>query len=64
MTASVFNADDNKITGLRYEGEIEKDINGVVVLVKVNDKTAVFQMDAEVYRTDFETLLQGLRRNS
>ncbi len=64
MTASVFNADDNNITGLRYEGEIEKDINGVVVLVKVNDKTAVFQMDAEVYRTDFETLLQGLRRNS
>lgn len=64
MTASVFNADDNKITGIRYEGEIEKNINGIVVLVKVNDKTAVFQMDADVYRTDFETLLQGLRRNS
>lgn len=64
MTANVFNADNNNITGIRYEGEIEKNINGVVVLVKVNDKTAVFQMDAEVYRTDFETLLQGLRRNS
>lgn len=64
MTSSIFNADNNRITGIRYEGEIEKDINGIVVLVKVNDKTAVFQMDADVYRTDFETLLQGLRRNS
>lgn len=64
MTTSVFNADNNSITGIRYEGEIDKEINGVVVLIKVNDKTAVFQMDAEVYRTDFETLIQGIRRNS
>ena len=64
MTSSIFNADGNNITGIRYEGEIEKEINGVVILVKVNDKTAVFQMDAEAYRTDFENLVQGLRRNS
>ena len=64
MTSSIFNADNNKITGIRYEGEIDRDINGVVVLIKVNDKTAVFQMDSDVYRTDFETLLQGIRRNS
>ena len=63
MTSSAFSAGDN-ITGSRLEGEIEKEMNGVIVLVKVNDKTAVFQMDAEVYRSDFETLLQGIRRNS
>ncbi|MCQ2570663.1 MAG: hypothetical protein MJ154_00195 [Candidatus Saccharibacteria bacterium] len=64
MTSSMFNADENRISGIKYEGEIEKDMNGIVVLIKVNDKTAIFQMDADVYRTDFETLLQGLRRNS
>lgn len=63
MTSSIFNAGDN-ITGIRYEGEIDREINGIVILVKVNDKTAVFQMDADVYRTDFETLVQGIRRNS
>lgn len=64
LTSSMFNADENRISGIKYEGEIDSNINGVVVLIKVNDKTAIFQMDADVYRTDFETLLQGLRRNS
>ena len=64
MTSSVFNADSNKITGIKYEGKIDEGIQGVVVLVKVNDKTAIFQMDAEVYRKDFEELVNGLRRNS
>jgi len=64
MTSSVFNADSNKMTGIKYEGKIEEGIQGIVVLVKVNDKTAIFQMDAEVYRKDFEELLKSLRRNS
>lgn len=64
MTSSVFNADNNKITGIKYEGKIDEGIQGIVVLVKVNDKTAIFQMDAEVYRKDFEELVNGLRRNS
>jgi len=64
MTSSVFNADSNRMTGIKYEGKIEEGIQGIVVLVKVNDKTAIFQMDAEVYRKDFEELLKSLRRNS
>lgn len=64
MTSSVFNADNNKMTGIKYEGKIDEGIQGIVVLVKVNDKTAIFQMDAEVYRNDFEKLINGLRRNS
>lgn len=64
MTSGVFNADSNRITGTRYEGKIGEDMQGIVVLVKVNDKTAILQTDAETYRTDFEALLKTLRRNT
>lgn len=64
MTSRVFNADNNSLTGTWYEGEIETNLEGIIVLVKVNDKTAIFQMDAEPYRADFETLMGKLRRNS
>jgi len=64
LTSSMFTADDNTVSGIKYEGEIDNNMNGIVILVKVNDKTAIFQMDAEVYRTDFETLVKGIRRNS
>ena len=64
LRPSVFNADNGSISGMKYEGEVDNNINGIVVLIKINDKTAIFQMDAEVYREDFEKLLQGIRRNS
>ena len=64
MTSSIFNADNNNITGTKYVGEIEKDMNGIVVLIKVNDKTAIFQTDSMVYQQDFETLISKIRRNS
>jgi len=64
LTSSMFTADDNTVSGIKYEGELETNMNGIVVLVKVNDKTALFQMDADVYRGDFETLIKGIRRNS
>ena len=64
MTSSIFNADNNNITGTKYVGEIDKDMNGIVVLIKVNDKTAIFQTDSMVYQQDFETLISKIRRNS
>lgn len=64
MTSKVFNADSNRITGTKYEGLIEENMRGIVVLIKVNDKTAILQTDAETYRADFEALLTTLRRNS
>lgn len=64
LTSSVFNADNNKISGTKYMGQIDENMQGIVVVFKVNDKTVVMQTDAMVYQQDFETLLTKLRRNS
>ncbi len=63
LTSGVFSAGDN-ITGMRYEGEIDNQIDGIVILIKVNDKTAILQTDARIYENDFNTLISKLRRNS
>ena len=64
LTSSVFNADNNKISGTKFVGKINENIQGTVILFKVNDKTAVLQTDATIYQNDFETLVSKLRRNS
>lgn len=66
MTSSVFNAGSgsDKVSGTKFEGEIDKDMEGIVLVLKVNDKTAILQTDAEVFREDFEALIETLRRNS
>jgi len=64
MTYSVFQADNSSITGSLFKGTIEKQIIGQVLVVKINDKTAVLQTDAEDYYEDFEKLIKSLRRNS
>lgn len=64
LTSSVFNADNNKISGTKYMGQIDENMQGIVVIFKVNDKTVLLQTDAMVYQQDFETLLTKLRRNS
>ena len=64
LVSSVFNADDNKITGTKYEGTVAQDMQGIIVLFKVNDKTVMLQTDALSYKQDFETLISKIRRNS
>jgi cell division protein FtsL len=64
LTSRAFSSDDNALSGTWYEGEIADGIRGIVILLKVNDKTLVVQTDAEAYRSDFETLVKKLRRNS
>ncbi|MBR3176821.1 hypothetical protein IKF25_02510 [Candidatus Saccharibacteria bacterium] len=65
VTSSVFNADNNNITGTKYIGSISNDMQGIVVIFKVNDKTVILQTDVQsVYENDFNTLLTKLRRNS
>ncbi|MBR5419342.1 hypothetical protein IK110_03790 [Candidatus Saccharibacteria bacterium] len=66
MTSSVFSAGSGStaLTGMRYEGNITDTIRGVVILIKINDKTAIFQTDASTYRTDFDKVVSSLRRNS
>jgi hypothetical protein len=61
----IFNADDSRISGSLYEGQIDKNMIGMVLVIKVNDKTAVLQTDSsEVFREDFEKLIKTLSRNS
>ncbi|MBR0133883.1 hypothetical protein IJM16_01290 [Candidatus Saccharibacteria bacterium] len=65
LTAKPFNADSNRISGTLYEGTVDKNIEGMVLVIKVNDKTAILQCDSdEVFRTDFEALIASLKRGS
>ena len=66
LTSSVFSAGSgaSALTGTRYEGNISEKIRGIVILIKINDKTAIFQTDADSYRADFDKLVNSLRRNS
>ncbi len=64
LTSRAFSTDDNALSGTWYEGEVDNGIRGIVILLKVNDKTLIVQTDAEAYRSDFETLVKKLRRNS
>lgn len=66
LTSSVFSAGSgaSALTGTRYEGNISEKIRGIVILIKVNDKTAIFQTDSDSYRADFDKLVNSLRRNS
>jgi hypothetical protein len=49
-----------------YSGEIEKNMVGQIVLVKLGDsqKTAILQSDAMIYKDDFEKVLSSLRRSA
>ena len=59
-----FTADNNAISGIRFEGEISKNLHGTFVIFKVNDKTAVLQTDTDLLMEDFERILTTLRRNT
>lgn len=64
LSSSVFSADGGNITGMRYEGMVDNDINGVIILIKVNDKTVELRTDSASYRANFDALVTTLRRNS
>ena len=61
LTMNVFQVGD--ITGDRYDGAFSNDITGSMVMIKINDKTAILRTDAEQFRTDFETLIATIRLN-
>lgn len=66
MTSKVFTAGNggSKVSGTLFEGQIEEEIQGIVLVIKINDKTALLQTDAEVFREDYEALIETLRKNS
>lgn len=49
---------------LRFDGTIEENLNGSVVLLQINDRTAIVQVDSDVYQADYDKLLETLKRNS
>ena len=55
----------NGITMNRYRGTIPNtDLNGVIVIFKIRDKTAVMQTDSESFVEDFNKLLQTVTFNA
>lgn len=65
LTTQPFTADNGKITGTRYEGNLTEAIHGILVIAKVNDKTLLLQTDSsEVYTEDFNKILSSLRRGN
>lgn len=55
----------NGITMNRYTGKIPNtDLNGIIVIFKIRDKTAVLQTDAMVFEADFDNLLNTVTFNA
>jgi hypothetical protein len=55
----------NNITANRYTGVIPgTELNGIVVIFKIRDKTAVLQTDSVLFQNDFDTLLSSVRFNA
>ncbi|MCL1840063.1 hypothetical protein FWF89_03700 [Candidatus Saccharibacteria bacterium] len=51
------------ITGDRFEGEFNQDITGIMIMFKINDKTAILRTDAMIFRNDFDKLIQTITLN-
>ena len=65
LSAVTFSADNGKITGTRFTGDLSTGIVGIVVVAKVNDKTLILQTDSqEDYENDFNKILDTLRRGN
>lgn len=56
---------DNNINANRYTGIIPgTELNGIVVIFKIRDKTAVLQTDSVLFENDYNTLLSSVRFNA
>ena len=64
MQAVTINAKQD-IPANRYTGTIPgTDFNGIIVIFKIRDKTAVFQTDSQLFEQDFDNLLQTIEFNA
>ncbi len=55
----------NDIPVNRYTGTIpDTDLNGVIVIFKIRDKTAVFQTDTMLFEGDFDAVLETVTFNA
>jgi len=61
LRPSVFK--NETISGDRFEGEFNKSIVGIMIMFKINDKTAILRTDAMLFRDDFDKLIQTITLN-
>ena len=62
LTASVIQINGSDAT--RYDGKINNNFVGTVVIIKIRDKVAYLQTDAEIYRDDFNDILDTVTFNN
>ena len=52
-------------TANRYTGRIPRtDLNGIIVIFKIRDKTAIFQTDSMLFEEDFNKILESVSFNA
>ncbi len=61
ITSSVFS--NGAISGTRFDGRFNNDIRGVAVVIKMRDRTLTLRTDADVFKPDFEKLIQTVAFN-
>jgi hypothetical protein len=61
LTQSVFQ--NETITGDVFRGEFNPSISGIMVMFKVNDKTAILRTDAMIFEEDFNRVIRGITIN-
>ena len=61
LTTSVIKINGEDAT--RYDGKFSDDITGSLVIIKIRDKIAIIRTDAEIYRDDFNKILETITFN-
>ena len=59
LSSSVYQVGD--ITGTLYSGQITNYVTGILLMIKINDKTAIIQTDSMNFKSDFESLIATIR---
>jgi len=62
LKSSSFKVDD-AVNGTRLDGSFTKDIRGFALVFKIRDKTVTIRSDAEVFKGDFDALIQTITFN-
>lgn len=55
--------DNGKVTGTLFDGRFNNDIRGSAIVVKMRDKTLTMRTDADVFKPDFEKIIQTVSFN-
>lgn len=63
LTSSTCAIIDSTTACNRYEGAFTKNITGIAVLIKVNDKTALLRTDSTNFKADFDKLVATITIN-